>query len=164
MTYASAGLGFMAASVDNLNYITKLMGAQFIGPNKVEQYRHVRFLNNYPGGIAGLMAAHATLLKPKFDVVQTVLERELAGTGLATWTNPKGGYFVSLDTAKPVASRVVELAGELGVALTPAGATYPHRKDPNNSNIRLSPSRPPTAEVEQAMEIVAFCVKLASAE
>lgn len=164
MTYASAGLGFVAASVDNINYIAKLMGAQYIGPNKVEQYRHVRFLNNYPGGIAGLMAAHAALLKPKFDVVQTVLERDLGGSGLATWTKPKGGYFVSLNTAKPVASRVVELAGELGVALTPAGATYPHRKDPNNSNIRLSPSRPPVAEVEQAMEIVAFCVKLASAE
>ena len=164
MTYASAGLGFMASSVSNINYIAGLMGAQYIGPNKVEQYRHVRFLNAYPGGIAGLMAAHAKLLKPKFDVVQTVLDRELGGTGLATWANPKGGYFVSLDTTKPVASRVVELAGELGVALTPAGATYPFRKDPNNSNIRLSPSRPPVAEVEQAMEIVAFCVKLASAE
>lgn len=162
MTYASAGLGFMAASVDNINYISKLIGAQYIGPNKVEQYRHVRFLNSYPGGITGLMAAHAKLLKPKFDAVQTVLERELGGTGLATWTNPKGGYFVSLNTVKPVASRVVELAGELGVSLTPAGATYPFGKDPNNSNIRLSPSRPPVAEVEQAMEIVAFCIKLAS--
>ncbi len=164
MTYASAGLGFMAASVDNINYLASLMGAQYIGPNKVEQYRHVRFLNAYPNGIAGLMAAHAKLLKPKFDIVDIVLSRELGGTGLAAWTTPKGGYFVSLDTTKPIASRVVELAGELGVGLTPAGATYPFRKDPNNSNIRLSPSRPPVAEVEQAMEIVAFCVKLASAE
>ena len=164
MTYASAGLGFMAASAGNIDYIARLMGAQFIGPNKVEQYRHVRFLNSYPGGIAGLMAAHATLLKPKFDVVEAVLSRELGGTGLATWTTPKGGYFVSLDTTKPVASRVVELAGELGVGLTPAGATYPLGDDPHNSNIRLSPSRPPVAEVEQAMEIVTFCVKLASTE
>ncbi len=164
MTYASAGLGFMAASTDNIEYIARFMGAQFIGPNKVEQYRHVRFLNSYPGGIAGLMADHAALLKPKFDIVNTVLSRELGDSGLATWTTPKGGYFISLDTAKPVASRVVELAGELGVGLTPAGATYPHRHDPNNCNIRLSPSRPAVAEVEQAMEVVAFCVKLASIE
>jgi len=112
----------------------------------------------------GLMAAHAALLRPKFQAVQDVLERELGGTGLATWSHPTGGYFVSLDTSKPVAGRVIELAKEAGVALTPAGATYPHGQDPHNANIRLSPSRPPAAEVEKAMEVVALCVKLASAE
>jgi len=164
ITFASAGIGFMATSVTNLAYIGKLMGTQFIGPNKIEQYRHVKFLNNYPGGIDGIMREHANYLKPKFDVVVDVLTEQLGGTGLATWTNPKGGYFISLDTAKPVADRVVELAKGAGVALTPAGATYPHKKDPNNANIRLSPSRPPVEEVAQAMQVVAVCVKLASAE
>jgi DNA-binding transcriptional MocR family regulator len=164
ITFASAGLGFMAASVDNVAYISKLMGTQYIGPNKVEQYRHVKFLSSYPGGIAGIMRDHAKNLKPKFDAVIEVLTRELGGTGLATWTTPKGGYFISLDTTRPVADRVVALAKAAGVALTPAGATYPHRQDPNNANIRLSPSRPPVEEVAQAMEVVALCVKLASAE
>ncbi|MCA9948496.1 MAG: aminotransferase class I/II-fold pyridoxal phosphate-dependent enzyme [Anaerolineales bacterium] len=164
ITFAGGGIGFMAASVDNVAYLSNLMGAQIISPNKVEQYRHVKFLNSYPGGIPGLMREHAKLLAPKFNVVQEVLERDLGGSGLAAWTNPKGGYFVSLDTTRPVADRVVALAKEAGVALTPAGATYPHKKDPHNSNIRLSPSRPPVAEVEAAMEVVALCVKLASAE
>ncbi len=164
VTFAGGGVGFMGTSPANHKYLTNLMGAQSIGPNKVEQYRHVKFLNSYPGGIEGLMADHAKILAPKFEAVQEALETVLGGTGLATWTKPNGGYFVSLDTAKPVADRVVELAKEAGVALTPAGATYPHKKDPNNSNIRLSPSRPPVDEVYQAMEVVAVCVKLASAE
>lgn len=164
VTFASGGIGFMGTSVDNVAYITNLMGAQSIGPNKVEQYRHVKFLSSYPGGIAGLMADHAKILEPKFTAVQDALEAELGGTDLATWTNPNGGYFVSLDTARPVASRVVELAKGAGVALTPAGATYPHKQDPNNANIRLSPSRPPVEEVRQAMDVVALCVRIASAE
>jgi DNA-binding transcriptional MocR family regulator len=164
ITFAGGGIGFFATSEANLKYITNLMGAEFIGPNKIEQYRHVRFLQTYPGGIAGLMRDHAAILRPKFAAVQQVLNCELRDTGLATWTNPKGGYFVSLDTTRPVADRVVALAKEAGVALTPAGATYPHKQDPHNSNIRLSPSRPPVEEVEQAMEIVATCIKLASAE
>lgn len=162
ITLGGAGLGFMAASEANLAYLSRLFSVQTIGPNKVEQYRHVKFLNAYPGGVAGLMRAHARILAPKFVAVQEVLERELDGTGLATWTNPKGGYFVSLTTTKPIADRVVSLAKELGVTLTPAGATYPGGKDPYNSNIRLAPTRPPVAEVRQAMEVVVLCVKLAS--
>lgn len=164
MTFASAGIGFMGGSEANMAYFSQLMSFQSIGPNKVEQYRHVKFLNSYAGGIAGIMREHARWLSPKFEVVHEVLSRELGGTGLATWSNPKGGYFVSLDTSLPVADRVVELAKQAGVALTPAGATFPFSKDPNNSNIRLSPSRPPVAEVEQAMAVVAVCIKLASAE
>jgi DNA-binding transcriptional MocR family regulator len=163
ITFASAGIGFMASSEANVAYLTRLMGAASIGPNKVEQYRHVKFLQQYPGGLPGLMRDHASILRPKFEAVQEVLERELGGTCLATWSRPKGGYFVSLDTTKPVADRVVALAQEAGVALTPAGATYPHGRDPHNSNIRLSPSRPPVEEVKLAMEVVALCVKLASA-
>ena len=164
ITFAGAGIGFMASSVANVAYLNELTGFQSIGPNKVEQYRHVKFINSYPGGLDGLMRDHAALLRPKFDAVQEVLTRELGDGRYATWTHPQGGYFVSLDTLCPVADRVVELAKGAGVALTPAGATYPHEKDPNNSNIRLSPSRPPVAEVAQAMEVVALCVKLATLE
>jgi DNA-binding transcriptional MocR family regulator len=165
ITFAGAGIGFMSCSESNVAYLSKLTGFQSIGPNKIEQYRHVKFISQYPGGIEGLMRDHANLLRPKFAAVQDVLGRELGADGrFATWTNPKGGYFVSLDTVCPVADRVVELAKGAGVALTPAGATYPHKKDPNNSNIRLSPSRPPVGEVAQAMEVVALCVKLATFE
>ncbi len=164
ITFAGAGIGFMASSVVNVTYLTGLTGMQWIGPNKIEQYRHVKFINGYPGRLAGLMRDHAANLRPKFEVVQEILQRELGNGRFATWTRPKGGYFVSLDTICPVADQVVQLAKEAGVALTPAGATYPYKKDPNNSNIRLSPSRPPVAEVAQAMEVVALCVKIASLE
>lgn len=164
ITFSSAGIGFFGTSEANLKYITGLMNCEFIGPNKVEQYRHVLFIRKYPGGIPGIMAEHARLLAPKFRAVQEVLARELGGTGLAEWTDPKGGYFVSLTTARPVAKRVVELANELGVSLTPAGATYPFGKDPGDSNIRIAPTRPPVKDVEKAMEILCLCVKLASAE
>jgi len=164
ITFSGAGIGFMGCSADNIKFISKLMGSQAIGPNKIEQLRHVKFLNSFKGGIEGIMEEHAKILRPKFEVVQKVLNKELGGTDLATWTNPKGGYFVSLDTSKPVASRVVELVKELGVSLTPAGATFPFGKDPNNSNIRISPTRPPVEEVEQAINILALCVKIASLE
>jgi DNA-binding transcriptional MocR family regulator len=164
ITFSGAGLGFMGASEVNIEYISKLLSTQFIGPNKVEQYRHVKFFNQYKGGIEGVMRDHARLLKPKFDAVRRVLEKDLGGTGLSTWTNPMGGYFVSLDTTRPVAKRVVELAKEAGVAITPAGATFPFGKDPNNSNIRIAPTRPPVGEVEKAMGVLTLCIKLASAE
>jgi DNA-binding transcriptional MocR family regulator len=164
ITFSGAGLGFMATSVENLAYISKLFGTMFIGPNKVEQLRHVKFLNAFPGGVSGLMKEHAKLLKPKFDIVQKVLSRELGSTGLATWSNPAGGYFVSLDTAKPIAKRVVALTKEAGVAITPAGVTFPFGKDPKNANIRISPTRPPVTELEKAIEVLAVCIKLASAE
>lgn len=164
ITFSGAGLGFMATSAANLAYISKLFGATFIGPNKVEQLRHVKFLNAFPGGIPGLMKEHARLLKPKFDITDKVLAHELGATGLATWSKPEGGYFISLDTAKPVAKRAVALCKDAGVAITPAGATFPFGKDPNDANIRISPTRPPIAELEKAIEVLAVCIKLASAE
>ncbi|MEM8858488.1 MAG: aminotransferase class I/II-fold pyridoxal phosphate-dependent enzyme [Chloroflexota bacterium] len=164
VTFASGGIGFMGTSEENVAYFSKLFGLTTIGPNKIDQFRHVRFFQTIDGGIDGLMAQHADILKPKFDAVHRVLKEHLGDSGLATWTEPKGGYFISLNTTKPVASRVVELAKELGVALTPAGATYPGGVDPHNTNIRLAPSRPPLEEVEKAMEVVALCIKLASAE
>lgn len=165
ITFASGGIGYIGTSEANVAYLCGLMGLQTIGPNKVAQYQHWKFLTSYPGGVAGLMAEHAKLIAPKFAAVQAVLERELGGTGLATWSQPEGGYFISFDTTKPVADRVVQLANEAGVALTPAGATYPEMRDPHNSNIRLAPTRPAAVEeVGRAMEVVALCVKLASAE
>jgi DNA-binding transcriptional MocR family regulator len=164
ITFASAGLGFMATSKDNLAYISKFFGTMFIGPNKAEQLRHVKFLKAFPGGVAGLMKEHAKLLKPKFDISQKVLERELGGTSLASWSKPDGGYFISLDTTKPVAKRAVALCKDAGVAITPAGATFPLGKDPRDANIRISPTRPQVAELEKAIEILAVCVKLASLE
>ncbi len=162
ITFAGAGVSFLAGSKETIAWIGGLMATQMITPNKVEQYRHVLFLGRYPGGIAGVMKAHAKLLAPKFAAVEDVLSRELGGKGLACWTKPKGGYFVSLDTEKPVASKVVQLAKQAGVALTPAGATYPFGKDPNDRNIRISPTRPPLDQVKKAMEVVAVCVQLAS--
>ena len=165
VTFAGAGLGFLASSVANVGAIGNWLNAQSIGPNKVEQWRHVRFLEGYPGGIAGLMARHAEIIAPKFAAVDEVLGQELGRGGeLATWGTPKGGYFIGLDTTLPVAKRVVELAAAAGVSLTPAGATYPGGLDPNNSNIRLAPTRPPVQEVRQAMQVVAACINLASEE
>lgn len=164
ITFSGAGIGFMATSATNLAYMAKLFGTMFIGPNKVEQLRHVKFLGSYPGGVTGLMKEHAKLLKPRFDITDKILSRELGGTGLATWSKPAGGYFISLDTVKPVAKRAVELCKEAGVAITPAGATFPFGKDPQDSNIRISPTRPPVAELEKAIEVLAVCIKLASAQ
>jgi DNA-binding transcriptional MocR family regulator len=110
------------------------------------------------------MDRHAELLKPKFAKVQEVLERELAGSGLATWTNPEGGYFVSLDTLDGCAKRVVSLANEAGVKLTAAGATFPYNNAPRDRNIRIAPTLPALSEIEQAMAVLSTCVKLASLE
>lgn len=165
ITFAGAGLGFLASSSENIQYLSKYLNAQSIGPNKLEQHRHVKFLEGYPGGLEGLMSAHADLLRPKFEAVDSVLRAELGDSGeYATWKTPRGGYFVSLDTREPVARRVVELAEQAGVSLTPAGATYPDGQDPHNRNIRLSPSRPPVDEVRQAMQVVAAAIRLATEE
>lgn len=164
ITYAGAGLGFVASSRANIAALGSWLGALSIGPNKIEQLRHVKFLEGYPGGLDGLMADHAALIAPKFAAVQEVLTEQLGGTGLASWNRPKGGYFVSVDTALPVADRVVALAEKVGVSLTPAGAAFPDGKDPNNSNIRLAPTRPELADVRLAMEVFTTCIKLASEE
>ncbi|WP_420596019.1 aminotransferase class I/II-fold pyridoxal phosphate-dependent enzyme [Deinococcus sp.] len=165
ITFGGGGLGFFASSPETTAYLAKFLGVQSIGPNKVEQFRHVKFLRQYPGGLAGLMNDHAKLLAPKFQAVYDALEEALGTSGeYATWKTPKGGYFVSLDTTLPVADRVVELAEAAGVSLTPAGATSPGGKDPHNTNIRLSPSRPPLEEVREAMRAVAVCIRLASEE
>jgi DNA-binding transcriptional MocR family regulator len=162
ISFAGAGVAALASSAENVADAKKHLAIQTIGPDKVNQLRHVRFFGN-AAGVKAHMQKHAALLRPKFDAVTRIFERDLGGSGLATWTKPRGGYFISLDTLDGCASEVVKLADEAGVKLTPAGATFPLGKDPRNRNIRIAPSLPPVSQVETAMEVVTLCVKLASA-
>jgi aspartate/methionine/tyrosine aminotransferase len=161
ITHAGAGVAFMAASKANLDAFRQHLGMQSIGPDKVNQMRHVRFLRNLPNTLA-LMDRHAALLRPRFAAVLEALERELGGTGMGSWLKPQGGYFVSFDTRPGLAKEVVRLAAEAGVKLTPAGATFPYGKDPEDRNIRIAPSFPALAEIESAMEVFTVCVQWAS--
>jgi DNA-binding transcriptional MocR family regulator len=162
ISFAGAGVAAMAASPANVADVKRHASIQTIGPDKVTQLRHVRFFGSL-AGIRAHMQRHAALLRPKFEAVTRVFEAELGGKGLASWTTPRGGYFVSLDTLDGCASDVVRLAEEAGVKLTGAGATFPYGRDPRDRNIRIAPSLPPLAQVEQAMQVVAACVELASA-
>jgi DNA-binding transcriptional MocR family regulator len=163
ISFAGSGLAFMAGSKANMEWARSHLGFQTIGPDKLNQLRHVAFFKTM-AGIESHMQRHAAILKPKFDVVQEVLERELAGRGLADWTRPTGGYFASVNTWDGCARRVVQLAAEAGVKLTPAGSTFPYKRDPQDRNIRIAPSFPPLADIQRAMEVLAVCVELASLE
>jgi DNA-binding transcriptional MocR family regulator len=162
ISFAGAGVACLATSAANVADAKKHLGIQTIGPDKMNQLRHVRFFKD-AAGVKAHMQKHAALLRPKFEAVTRIFERDLGGSGLAAWTKPRGGYFVSLDTLDGIASEVVKLADEAGVKLTPAGATFPLGKDPRNRNIRVAPSLPPASQVETAMDVVTLCVKLASA-
>ncbi len=161
ITFAGAGVAFFASSAANLAEFKKHLGFATIGPDKVNQLRHVRFIPDMPS-LRALMKQHADLLRPRFEAVVNVLDSTLSESDLGTWLVPEGGYFVSFDTRPGLAREVVRLAGEAGVKLTPAGATFPYGKDPEDTNIRLAPSCPTVVELEQAMAIFATCVKLAS--
>ncbi|WP_425956044.1 aminotransferase class I/II-fold pyridoxal phosphate-dependent enzyme [Xylanimonas sp. McL0601] len=163
ISFAGAGVAFLAASPANVAWYKKQLAIQSIGPDKVNQLRHVLFFGSAEG-VRGHMRKHRDILAPKFAAVSRILTERLGDLGVATWTEPHGGYFVSLDVVPGTASRVVELAAGAGIALTPAGATFPYGRDPRNANIRLAPSMPPLTEVEQAMDAVATCVLLAAAE
>lgn len=160
ITFAGAGVGYMAATPANLTVFKKHLGISQIGPDKVNQLRHVKFIKSLDN-LHALMKQHAELLKPRFDAVLTRLE-ELKGLG--HWTVPQGGYFVSFDTLPGLAKTVVKLAADAGVKLTPAGATYPYGKDPQDSNIRLAPSFPKVEEIAKATDVFVACVKLASVQ
>ena len=159
ITRAGAGVAFMASSADNLSYFKKRLGVQMIGPDKVNQLRHVRFLKDLDG-IKAHMRRHAEIVRPKFEAVLEHLDRGL--DGVATWTRPRGGYFLSIDVAKQTATEVVRLAGEAGVKLTPAGSTYPRGHDPDDANIRLAPTYPSLTEIHRAMPVFITAVKLAA--
>lgn len=163
ITLPGAGISVMACSVGNMDHMKKLMGVQSISYDKINQLRHVMYLKDKEHTIA-LMKRHAAILKPKFDTVLSILEKEIAPLGLATWHKPKGGYFISVNTMPGLAKRTLALAEEAGVVMTSAGATYPHGVDPADSNIRIAPSLPSVEELEQAMQIFCICLKMAALE
>lgn len=161
VTFAGAGVAFVGSSERNLSTLKAHLAFQTIGPDKVNQLRHVRFLQD-SANLASHMEQHAALLRPRFEAVLDTLERELAGTGMGSWTQPRGGYFVSFDTLPGLASEIVGLAAKVGVKLTPAGATFPYGKDPEDRNIRLSPSFPALEDVQACADVFTLCVKIAS--
>lgn len=163
ITYAGAGVAFLAGSVETIRWYVTHLGKGAIGPDKVNQLRHAQFFGSAQG-VRDHMVRHRAIIAPKFAAVEEVLSTRLGGLGVATWTRPAGGYFVSLDVLDGTASRVVTLAKEAGIALTPAGSSFPGGNDPRDRNIRLAPTFPDLPEVTAAMEAVATCVLLAAAE
>lgn len=163
ITHAGAGVAFLGGSAETVRWFTGHLGRGAIGPDKLNQLRHSQFFGS-PAGVREHMTKHRDIIGPKFDEVLRILAERLGGLGVAQWTRPAGGYFVSLDVLDGTASRVVELAKEAGVALTPAGASFPYGDDPRDQNIRLAPTFPELPDVSAAMEAVATCVLLAAAE
>ena len=161
MTFPGAGISALVASDANMKQIKNRLNCQTISYDKMNQLRHVRFFKNLDG-IKAHMKKHAAIMKPKFDMVIDHLENELGGLGIASWIDPKGGYFISLDVMDGCAKRVGELCKEAGVTLTTIGATYPYFNDPKDSNIRIAPSLPPVAELDTATRILCVSVKLAA--
>ena len=161
VTFAGAGVAFFGGSRRNVDWFRKRLSVMTIGPDKVNQLRHMRVLPDL-GAVHAHMERHAELLRPKFDCVRRRLEDGLGNLGVGRWTDPAGGYFVSFWTGPGLAKETVRLAAEAGVRLTPAGAAYPYGDDPEDSHIRLAPSFPPLAEVDRAMEVFVTCVKLAA--
>lgn len=163
ITFAGSGVAFLNTSTENIDWYASYAGARGIGPNKINQLAHARFFGD-ADGVRQVMRKHASLLAPKFNRVLEILEAELGEYDVARWTTPSGGYFISLDVIDGTAARVVELAKDAGIALTEAGSSFPLHKDPNDRNIRLAPTLPPVAELEEAVRGVATCVLLAAVE
>ena len=163
ITFPGAGVACMATSEDNLKYLLSILGMQTISYDKVNQLRHVRYLKDKAHTLA-LMQKHAAVLAPKFTAVMDTLEAEIEPLGIAHWTRPKGGYFISFYAMPGTAKRALALCKEAGVTMTGAGATYPYGRDPQDSNIRIAPSLPPVEELKQAMQIFCLCVKIAALE
>jgi DNA-binding transcriptional MocR family regulator len=163
ITLAGSGLSLFASSPENVKWLLARQGIQTIGPDKINQLRHVRFLKDAEG-IHRLMDRHRALIAPKFHKVIEIFTHRLSGIPGVSWTQPKGGYFIALSVPNGCATRVVALAKEAGILLTPAGATHPYGKDPDDSTIRIAPTFPDLSEVAEATETVALCVQLAIAE
>lgn len=161
ITFAGAGVAYLASSEENLAALEQQLSLRTIGPDKVNQLRHLRLFPDRDALVAH-MEKHADILNPRFDRVLETLDKALAGTGMGSWTSPEGGYFVSFDTRPGLAREVVSLAEQIGVKLTPAGATFPYGDDPSDSNIRLAPSFASLEEVGETIDAFVVCVKLAS--
>lgn len=163
VTFAGAGVAAMAASLNNIAWTKKIMTVQAISPDKINQLRHVRYFQNVEG-LSDHMKKHAAILRPKFDLVLSLLEEKLGGTGAGSWHTPRGGYFISFDALPGCAKRINTLCKEAGVVMTGAGATFPYGKDPQDSNLRIAPSMPPLDELKQAAEVFCTCALLAAVE
>ncbi|MDR0840029.1 MAG: aminotransferase class I/II-fold pyridoxal phosphate-dependent enzyme [Christensenellaceae bacterium] len=163
ITLPGAGVAVMAASASNIAYMTKLLSIEVISYDKVNQMRHVRYLQNKAHTLE-LMKKHAAIMGPKFRTVVDALDAEIAPLGIAKWQRPKGGYFVSLDALPGTAKRTLALCKEAGVVMTGAGATFPYGVDPNDTNIRIAPSLPPVSELTSAIQVFCICLKLAALE
>lgn len=163
VTFPGSGIAAMASSERNLEFIKEQIKIQTIGHDKLNQLRHFRYFKDV-NGMKAHMRKHAALIRPKFQVIISALETELKDLGIGTWTNPNGGYFISFNAMNGCAREIVKRCKEAGVVLTGAGATYPYKNDPDDSNIRLAPTYPSLEELTQATEIFVLCVKLVSVE
>ena len=163
VSFPGAGVAVMAGSEANINATKKFMSFQTIGPDKINQLRHIKFFKNLDG-VRAHMKKHAAILRPKFEIVLNTLDKELSGLEIAQWHKPNGGYFVSLDVYPGCAKRVHALLKEAGVVMTGAGATYPYGKDPLDRNLRIAPTFPAVEELEVAVNMLCLCVKLAACE
>lgn len=163
ITFPGSGLAIMAASEKNLEQIRPIIATQTIGYDKINQMRHVKFFGS-ADGIREHMRHHANIIRPKFELVESLFHENLDGTGIAHWTEPRGGYFISLYVLEGCARRVYQLARSVGVTLTTAGSTYPYGRDPQDSNLRIAPTFPEPDELKQAVEILCSCIKVACAE
>ena len=163
ITFPGSGLAIMAASEKNLEQIRPIIATQTIGYDKINQMRHVKFFKD-ADGLRAHMRHHAAILRPKFELVESLFESELGGLGISHWTEPKGGYFISLYVPDGCARRVYQLARSVGVTLTTAGSTFPYGRDPHNNNLRIAPTYPENDELKLAIEILCSCIRLAAAE
>ncbi|WP_336084862.1 aminotransferase class I/II-fold pyridoxal phosphate-dependent enzyme [Nocardia sp. SSK8] len=163
ITFAGAGVSFFGAAQANIDWYLSHAAKKSIGPDKLNQLRHLRFFTDAEG-VREHMQKHRALLEPKFALVRRILEDRLGASKVASWTEPKGGYFISLDVLEGTAARVIALAKEAGIALTAAGSAFPYGKDPEDKNIRIAPSFPQLPELEKAMDGLATCVLLAASE
>lgn len=163
VTFPGAGVAVMGGSKKNIDELKKFLGISIISYDKMNQLRHVKFFGTYENMLAH-MKKHMAIIKPKFTLVCDVLEKEIAPLGIASWTDPRGGYFISFNAPDGCAKRIVQLCSEAGVTLTGAGATFPYGKDPDDRNIRIAPTYPPIEDLEKAMELFVICVKIAAAE
>lgn len=163
ISFAGAGIAAVAASKANLDWFKKSMTIQTIGYDKINQLRHVNYFKDI-NGIHAQMKKHADIMRPKFEAVEQVLEKEIGGLGIGEWTKPNGGYFISFDALEGCAKGIVAKCKEAGVVLTGAGATFPYGKDPEDRNIRIAPSYPTPEEMAEATNLFVLCVKLVSAE
>jgi DNA-binding transcriptional MocR family regulator len=163
ITFAGAGVSFFGGSLGNIAWYLQYAGKRSIGPDKINQLRHLRFLGD-ADGVRLHMQRHQQLLAPKFALVQDILEDRLGESKIASWTDPKGGYFVNLDVWPGTARRTVALAKDAGIAVTEAGASFPYRKDPEDKNIRIAPTFPSTPDLREAIDGLATCALLAATE